>query len=293
MIKRLDIATKGWSDYRLIDSGEGRKLERFAGVVVDRPDPQALWKKENPGAWDDAEATFSRGSGASDAGNGTWSLRKGGHESWTLPFESASFLLSLGKFKHLGIFPEHESQWRELIELCQREQGIRVLNLFGYTGAASIVAAMHGAQVTHVDASKQTIAVMKENMARSGLPANAIRTVCEDAPKYAKRLVQREERFDVIVMDPPAFGRGPKGEVWKIEEKLPEFLMLLPRLLSQEARLVILNGYAAGYSARAFGELLSDALTERGGSISYGDVAIVQENSQRVLPTGIYATWRA
>ncbi len=165
-----------------------------------------------------------------------------------------------------------------------------MLNLFGYTGAASLVAAAEGARVTHIDASKQTVQTVRENIKRSNLPEDAVRLICEDALKYAKRLIQREEKFEVIVMDPPAFGRGPKGEVWKIEEKLAELLALVPHLLSDHARLVILNGYAAGYSARSFGEMLSDVLPR--GEITYGDVGIQQKNADRVLSTGIYATWK-
>jgi 23S rRNA (cytosine1962-C5)-methyltransferase len=203
-----------------------------------------------------------------------------------MQWENLSFELSLKGFKHLGIFPEHVLQWKEIAALAN---GSRVLNLFGYTGAASMAAAQAGGKVTHVDASKTTIATLKENMKQSNLPADSIRTVCEDALRYVKRLVQREEQFEIIVMDPPAFGRGPKGEVWKIEEKLPELISYIPKLLSKDAKLVILNGYAAGYSAQTFGELLADIL--KGGTITYGDVGIKQKNSNRILTTGIYGKW--
>ncbi len=165
-----------------------------------------------------------------------------------------------------------------------------MLNLFGYTGAASVAAAQAGMVVTHVDASKQTVDTMKENARQSDLAADSLRTVTEDALKYAKRLVQRGEQFEVIVMDPPAFGRGPKGEVWKIEEKILELLALVPQLLSSEAKLVILNGYAAGFSARTFAELLHDVLPN--GEVSYGEVSLQQQDSERLLTTGIYAKWQ-
>ena len=284
-MKRSDVITNGWEAYTLLDSGEGRKLERFGEVLLDRPDPQALWQKTNPLLWTGAQAHFAWASSGEK-----WKIEKGFIPNWAISYRDVTMALALGKFKHIGIFPEHEDQWNTLSQVCRTNKGARVLNLFGYTGAASLIAASHGAVVTHVDASKQTIGTVKENILLSKLPQQAIRMVCEDALKYAKRLVQRGEVFEVIVMDPPAFGRGPKGEIWKIEEKLGELISLVPKLLSAQAKLVILNGYAAGYSARSFGEVLSDALV--GGVVSYGDVGVRQKDSQRVLSTGIYASWQ-
>jgi 23S rRNA (cytosine1962-C5)-methyltransferase len=282
-MKRIDTVTTGWDDYELLDSGEGRKLERFGPVITDRPDPQAIWNKNSPDLWQRAQAQFVW----KDKGE-RWSVAKGMEETWTIHWKTLLFALSLKGFKHLGIFPEHEAQWKEVAAVSGNA---RVLNLFGYTGAASVAAAQAGGKVTHVDASKTTIATLKENMLASDVPADSIRTVAEDALRYAKRLIQRGEKFDIIVMDPPAFGRGPKGEVWKIEEKLSELVSCIPKLLSPDAKLVLLNGYASGYSAQTFGELLSDVL--KGGTITFGDVGIKQKNSNRVLTTGIYGKWQA
>lgn len=284
-MKRIDIITKGWNEYVLLDSGEGRKLERFGQVILDRPDPQALWSKADPQLWTTAQAQFLW----AEKGD-RWSVMKGLPEEWQIEWQTMKLTLSFKGFKHVGIFPEHEQQWQELQTLGKKNSGLRMLNLFGYTGAASIVAAQAGISVTHVDASKQTMATVKENILQSGLPVTAVRIVTEDALKYAKRLVQRGEQFEVIVMDPPAFGRGPKGEVWKIEEKIMELVALVPQLLSPKARLVILNGYAAGFSARTFAELLRDVLPS--GSLSYGDVSLHQQQSDRVLTTGIYTQWQ-
>lgn len=284
-MKRVDTVTKGWNEYELLDSGEGRKLERFGLVVLDRPDPQALWQKNTPQLWSTAQAQFLW----AEKGD-RWSLTKGTVEEWQIQWQTMKLTLSFKGFKHVGIFPEHEQQWLELQALGKRNPGLRMLNLFGYTGAASVAAAQAGMAVTHVDGSKQTVVTVKENAAQSGLPTASLRTVTEDALKYAKRLVQRDEQFEVIVMDPPAFGRGPKGEVWKIEEKILELIALVPQLLSSEAKLVILNGYAAGFSARTFAELLHDVLPQ--GSISYGEVSLQQKNSDRILTTGIYAKWQ-
>jgi 23S rRNA (cytosine1962-C5)-methyltransferase len=282
-MKRIDITTESWEQYQLIDSGEGRKLEQFAGVLLDRPDPQALWCKGNPEKWLDAQAQFLW----ADKGE-RWKVASGIPEIWNISRGDITLELSLKGFKHVGIFPEHAHQWDELAALGKKHTGLRMLNLFGYTGAASVAGAIAGMRVTHVDASKSTIETVKDNAVLSGLPGDALRTVCEDALRYAKRLVGRGEVFDVIVMDPPAFGRGPKGEVWKIEESLLELVSLLPQLVSPDAKLVILNGYAAGYSARTFGELLSDALGVE--HVSYGDISVAHVN--RLLTTGIYAAWR-
>ena len=282
-LQRVDIQTPAWDEYELLDSGDGRKLERFNTIITDRPDPQALWDKKQLTQWVDAHASFTH--------DGKWKKQSSVPDEWTVSYQGITLILSCGSFKHLGMFPEHAAQWNELTLLAKKYPGMTVLNMFGYTGAASLAAAAAGAQVTHVDASRQTIQVVKENTARSGLASDAIRLVCEDALKYAKRLVSRGETFDVIVMDPPAFGRGPKGEVWKIEEKLSELIDLIPQLLSPGAHCVILNGYAAGYSARTFGELLHGALGSHGGSITYGDVGICESQSDRILSTGIYARW--
>lgn len=283
-MKRIDTTTAGWKDYELIDSGDGRKLERFGDVVVDRPDPQVLWEKSTPKEWVRAQAQFVW----ADKGE-RWKLDKDITDTWNISCGEMTLALSLKGFKHVGIFPEHIVQWQEIIDLGKRVKGLTMLNLFGYTGAASVAGAQAGMQVTHVDASKTTIATVKDNIKASGLSSDSIRIVAEDALKYAKRLVARGEQFEVILMDPPAFGRGPKGEVWKIEESIQELIELIPKLLSPDAKLVIVNGYASGYSARTFAELLHGVLPT--GNITYGDVGIEQKKSDRVLTTGIYTKW--
>lgn len=283
-MKREDIVVKGWDQYTLLDAGDGRKLESFAGVVTDRPDPQALWAKTDPSVWVHAHAQFLWAQKGE-----RWNVEKGIPETWNISYKNIVLELSFPGFKHVGIFPEHNHQWDQIVEVGKTNPGARMLNLFGYTGAASIAGASSGMQVTHVDASKTTIATVKKNVVLSGLPEDALRTVCEDALRYTKRLVERGEKFEVIVMDPPAFGRGPKGEVWKIEESLSELVSLIPSIMSDKASLVILNGYASGYAARTFAELFTEALPK--GDISYGDVGIEQKDTKHVLTTGIYAKW--
>ena len=291
-MKREDVVIKSWDGYELLDSGDGRKLERFGGIVTDRPDPQVLWNKTDTNKWLKAQAQFVWAQKGE-----RWSLGKEIPESWSLSYKNMKLELSCKGFKHVGVFPEHSHQWDEIISLGlsaqagKKQKGLKMLNLFGYTGAASIAGALSGMEVTHIDASKTTIATVKENMSLSGLSENSIRTVCEDTLKYVKRLIQRGEEFEVIVMDPPKFGRGPKGEVWKIEESLVELLSLIPKILSPKAKMVILNGYASEYSARTFGELLRQSLTDKKGVVSYGDIGIEEKNSGRILTTGIYSKW--
>lgn len=287
-MKREDIIVKGWEDYELLDSGEGRKLERFSSIITDRPDPQVLWEKQNLSLWPNAQAQFLW----ADKGE-RWKIEKGVPETWNLDYKNMKLELSCKGFKHVGVFPEHSHQWDEIIALGKKHKNLKMINLFGYTGAVSIAGALSDMEVTHIDASKTTIATVKENMKLSGLTESSIRTVCEDTLKYVKRLIQRGEKFEIIIMDPPKFGRGPKGEVWKIEESLGELMALIPQILSPKAKMVILNGYASGYSARTFGELLAEALLPRfEGAVLYGDIGIQQNGSERVLTTGIYSKWK-
>lgn len=285
-MKRLDVVISGSGEYELLDTGAGRKLEKFGAYILDRPDPQVLWQKSDKALWAKAHGQFIW----KESGE-RWKLDKEVPENWSIKYAGMQLTLSTKGFKHVGVFPEHIAQWQEIAALGKKHTGLKMLNLFGYTGAASVAGALAGIEVTHIDASKTTIATVRENMALSGVPADAVRVVCEDAFLYAKRLAKRGEQFDIIVMDPPAFGRGPKGEVWKIEESLTELLAILPELVAPNAKLVVLNGYAAGYSARTFAELLTDSLKDKKGEIVYGDIGIQQQHSDRVLTTGIYAKW--
>lgn len=271
-MKKEDIIIRSLENYEMLDCGGGRKLERFGSLVTDRPDPQALWSKSSENSWLSAQAQFIW----ADKGE-RWKIEKGLSETWNFCYKDLTLELSCNGFKHVGVFPEHSHQWDEIITLGQKNKGLRMLNLFGYTGAASIAGALAKMEVTHIDASKTTIATVKKNMELTGLSGDSIRTVCEDTLKYVKRLIQREEQFEVIVMDPPAFGRGPKGEVWKIEESLVELMALIPSLMSKNAKLVILNGYASGYASRTFAEILKDAMSEKEGKILYGDIGIEQK----------------
>ncbi len=277
-------------DYELLDSGENMKLERYGTVVVARPETQALWKKQKPELWDSAHAIF-----AFRDKKGAWDIRKPVPESWTVVRTGVPLIARLTGFKHTGIFPEQAPNWewlrdvvRPTSELGHRMSNFpKVLNLFGYTGAASVVAAQAGAFVTHVDASKQSLDWAHENARLSHLPEDKIRWILDDALAFAKREVRRGVKYDGIILDPPAFGRGAKGEVWKIEENLPELLAVLKELLADTSgSFFLMSGYAAGYSSRSFAQAVESVFGETNGES--GELFIKESSSERVIPAGIY-----
>lgn len=285
-MERITLVTKPQPGYELIDSGLEEKLERFGDVVLARPDPQALWTKGRDGEWE-PQGRFER-----EGKDGKW-IGKQLPKSWTMEFGGLKFLIKPTSFKHTGLFPEQLSNWQwgsELIKNAGRE--VKALNIFGYTGGATLAAAAAGASVTHVDASKTAVAWARENAALSGLEEKPIRWITEDALTFLKREIKRGNRYDAIVMDPPAFGHGPGGEVWKFEEHFLELLKLCGEVLSDKPLFVLINGYAAGYSPLAFAYNLEDIEKKFGGSIEYGDIAIEEKGSGRALPAGIFARWK-
>lgn len=276
------LVTTGWADYELLDSGDSEKLERFGDIVVARPETQAIWAKKKPELWANVHASF-----VSRDGKGKWETHKPVPEAWTLAFGETRFSAKLTGFKHTGIFPEQAPNWEWLTERVKSTENQSVLNLFGYTGVASLVAAHAGAQVTHVDASKQSLDWAHDNARLTQLPDDQIRWILDDALAFAKREVRRGAQYDGIILDPPAFGRGAKGEVWKIEEALPLLLAELAKLLSPNSgSFFLINGYAAGYAARSFAQTIESAFGETGGSS--GELYIQESASDRVIPAGIY-----
>jgi len=289
-MKNLDLTAAPWPDYELLDSGENERLERYGKYVIVRPETQALWRKAKPEEWAKADARFEF-----EEGKGKWSFDKAQNksgkelpESWELSWEKVRFTVRLTSFKHTGIFPEQASNWEWLRERVSKLQGPEVLNLFGYTGLASIVAAQAGAQVTHVDASKQSNEWAKKNAELSGVPESGIRYLLDDTLKFAERDVRRGASYEGIILDPPAFGRGPKGEVWKIEEDLSRLLAALEKMLSKKpGAFFLLNGYAAGYSAQSFLQAV-EGVFGKSETGEYGELRIAESDSERVVPCGIY-----
>ncbi len=292
------IAAEGWTDYALLDSGHGRKLERYGSILVVRPEEQAMWAPTLPAArWGAAHAVFT-GSGEDEEGAGRWRIDKPMPEAWTLSYDGLAAICRLSSFRHLGIFPEQRAHWDWAAAEIQRAgRPVRVLNLFGYTGLASLSAAQAGAQVTHVDASKKAIAWARENQAESGLDAAPIRWILDDAVKFAAREVRRGSRYDGIILDPPKFGRGPKGEEWHLFRDLPEMLALVRAMLAERPRFVILTAYALRTSSLAFARLAAGHLGDLGGSLAFGELALAEESAgqdaPRLLPTSHYVRWSA
>jgi len=283
--------TKAWPDYGLIDSGGGRKLERYGPYRVIRPEPQCLWKPSlDDAVWRKADATFDPAGGDEDAGK--WRFSGEAPASWALSWGEVRFHGRFTAFRHLAFFPEQAANWAWLDERVRAAgRPLKILNLFGYTGVASLVCAAAGAEVTHVDASKKAIAWARENAALSGLQDRPVRWICEDARKYSEREVRRGVRYDGIILDPPKYGRGPGGEVWKLYEDLPHLTALCAALLSPDADFLLLNAYAERISGLALASLLADALAGRGGGIDWGELALMEENSARGVGLSFFGRW--
>lgn len=280
-MKEENLITASWSDYELLDSGNGRKLERFDSVVTDRPDAQAIWSPLKSELWKTAAAVFNN-----DNKEQPWSFASGCPTEWTVGYGELKFNLRFGNFKHLGLFPEHASQWEWVQEKVSALKTPNVLNLFGYTGAATLAAAKAGAKVTHVDSSKQSVEWASENARTTGLPEDSVRWIVDDAAAFAKREIKRGAKYEGIVLDPPAFGRGSKGQVWHIEEDLMPLLQNLKQILSDKpGSFVLLSGYAAGFAPQSFAQAIASVFPDVVGT--FGTLNI-QELSARVLPTGIY-----
>jgi 23S rRNA (cytosine1962-C5)-methyltransferase len=284
------MRTQGWADYALIDSGNGRKLERYGGFRVVRPEPQCLWTPALPAeVWDAADAVFNP-TDEEDAGR--WKFSGQPVDAWPLAWGDVKFNGRFTPFRHLAFFPEQAANWAWLDAAVRAAGGQpRVLNLFGYTGVASLVMAAAGAAVTHVDASKKAVGWARENAALSGLAEKPIRWITEDARKYVQREVRRGSRYEGIILDPPKYGRGPDGEVWRLFDNLPELTGLCAELLSENAAFLVLNAYAERISGAALSGLLAEKLRGRGGRIEWGELALVQEDGRRQVGMSFYARW--
>ncbi len=283
-------------DYQLLDSGNRRKLERFGSVTFDRPEPKALWKPVlSKQVWQQADAIYHR----SERGGGSWKFNKRVPESWKMSWKDITFKIRMTNFKHMGLFPEHEIIWdfiqERIHEYSSSENGSNrqphVLNLFGYTGASTLAAAGAGAKVTHVDASKGTITWARENAELSHLAQKPIRWILEDVVTYCKREVKRGNKYEGIIIDAPAFGRGAKGEVWKFEDNVLGLLDLCRELLSEKPQFVILVSYATEYSSTILEQLLQQYLGMRSRKTEKGELTLKQNNSSFVLPLSQYAVW--
>ncbi len=282
------LVTQKTQAYELLDSGEGMKLERFGRYTLARPDPEALWPKRLPAAvWAKADALYER-KGAS----GAWKKDKAFPKSWNIEYGGLTLELRPTSFKHVGIFPEQLSHWTWL-EQKIRDAGrpVKVLNLFAYTGGATLSAARAGAEVTHLDSSKVAIEWARKNAELSGLEAAPIRWIEDDALKFLRREVKRGSKYDAVIMDPPAFGHGTGGALWKIERDFYELFALAEQVLSDDPLAVIVNGYTAGYSPLTLANNVEKLVEKFGGTVESGELAIPEAGSARLLPAGVFARW--
>jgi 23S rRNA (cytosine1962-C5)-methyltransferase len=282
----LDILSTQWPEYELIDSGDRRKLERFGDTIIIRSEPKAWWKPDTGNEqWERAQAEF-------DDNSKNWKFfRKKVKKAWQMKLLGLQFEARLTDMsKHLGLFPEQEPHWSWMHDRIQQSgRDIRFLNLFGYTGVASLVAAKAGAKVTHVDASKPAIGWGRENQQRSGIGDAPIRWILDDVVKYARREIRRNSLYDAIILDPPSFGRGPKGEVWKVEEQIAELMGLVKELLTETPLFVVVTMYNLEASALMVQNLVSSTMKQ--GICDSGELALKHKYSDKYLPLSIYTRW--
>ena len=291
LIHPVILSANDWTDYALLDSGAGRKLEKFGNQIVNRPDPQAFWSPTNPPESWKADAIFSAGD---EDERGAWKVDGHPADVWSIGWNRLTLQVRRTAFRHMGVFQEHSVHWRYAQEKIRAAgRPVRLLNLFGYTGMMSLAAAEAGADVTHLDASPKSIGYGRENQTLSHLDDKPIRWICDDALKFLRREVRRERTYDAIVLDPPKFGRGPKNETWRFENDLPELLALCRALLSDNPLFMILTAYAVRLSYIAIAQSLSDSLADCGGTITAGEMVIPERDRPVILPTAIFARWEA
>ena len=279
------IVAEPWDDWGLVDSGNGRKLERYGPVRVIRPEPQAMWAPSSDD-WK-ADATFVPGS--DEEGGGRWERHGNVPADWPLARGNTKFHASLTPFRHLAFFPDMAPQWDWMRERLGPET--EALNLFGYTGVGTLQLADTGARMVHVDASKKSVDGARRNAEFSGMSGHPIRWLVDDAAKFTAREVRRGRRYDGIMLDPPKFGRGPEGEVWRLEEHLAPLLGDCVNLLDSDSRFLVLTVYAVRMSALSIGELMKQLTARLGGTVECGEMAVREEARDLLLPTAIFARW--
>ena len=279
-----------WKDYEVIDTSKGEKLERWGKYILLRPDPQVLWDtpKKNP-AWKHLNAHYHR----SKKGGGEWEFFDL-PEQWSIHYRDLTFHLKPFSFKHTGLFPEQAANWDWFSDLIKNaNRPVKVLNLFAYTGGATCAAAKAGASVTHVDASKGMVTWAKENAQASGLADAPIRWIVDDCVKFVEREIRRGNHYDAIIMDPPSYGRGPKGEIWKIEEKIHPFIALCEQLLSDDPLFFLVNSYTTGLASAVLTYLIStEVVAKHGGTVTSDEIGLPVSSNGLILPCGAAGRWQ-
>jgi 23S rRNA (cytosine1962-C5)-methyltransferase len=277
-----------WKDYECISAGNGEKLERWGSVILRRPDPQAMWIIKNSDLWNKPDAYYHR----SNKGGGYWDFYKNVPEYWTINYKNLKFKVSPTNFKHTGIFPEQATNWDfSMNKIKNANRNIKVLNLFAYTGAATMAAASAGASVVQVDASKGMTEWAKENMHLCGLDNANIRFIVDDCMKFVQREYRRGNKYDVIIMDPPSYGRGPNGEMWKFEHNLDNLIKECLKILSDEPLFFLINSYTTGISSTVLYNILKTSMEKYKGHVTSGELGLPITDNNLVLPCGIYGRW--
>jgi 23S rRNA (cytosine1962-C5)-methyltransferase len=284
--------TSGWDDYALLDSGGGLKLEKYGRYRVVRPEPQAMWERVLPQKdWDSADAVFAP---TDDDDAGRWQYRGKPEEIWPMQYRGLKFLARFTSFRHMGLFPEQHLQWDAMAaSIKAAKRPAKILNLFAYTGVASLVAAQAGAQITHLDGSKKAIGWAKENQEASGLDPQSIRWICDDAQKFVAREVRRGTKYDGIILDPPKFGRGPTGEKWELFDHLPQMLADCRKLLSDQPLFLMLTAYSIRASFLSLHGLMQDVFAGQKGEIESGELVLREQSKQRLIGTALFSSWTA
>ena len=281
-----------WKDYELLDMADGLKLERWKDIILERPDPQIIWNnKSYPEKWKQSHAKYNR----SQSGGGSWEFRKKLPKSWQVKYKNLTFNIKPMGFKHTGLFPEQAVNWDWMIDKIKgAKREISVLNLFAYTGGATVACLSAGASVCHVDSSKGMTEWAKENVASSGLRDRPVRFLIDDVIKFVNREIRRGHTYDAIVMDPPSYGRGANGEVWRFEDNISELVELCMKLLSDKPLFCLINSYTTGASSQSLENLLRMNMPKRvKGKFEHGEIGLPMTDSKLILPCGIYGRWEA
>ena len=286
-----------WKDYEILDMANGEKLERWKDIILVRPDPQIIWnEKQFPNKWKNANARYDR----SNTGGGHWDYKNKLPESWQVRYKNLTFNIKPMGFKHTGLFPEQAVNWDWMIDkilknIKNQKREVKVLNLFAYTGGATVACLSAGASVCHVDSSKGMVAWAKENVESSGLKERPVRYIVDDVIKFVNREIRRGNKYDAIIMDPPSYGRGANGEVWKFEENIGELINLCMKVLSDKPLFFLINSYTTGISSMVLENLLKINMRSNKlrGNFENGEIGIPMTNSDLILPCGIYARWES
>ena len=286
------LSSPDWVDYELLDSGKGVKLERYGGYTFVRPEHQAIWQPAlSPERWQAAQAVFQP---TGEESGGRWIFNYPIQPSWVMSYKGLKFQAQVSGSRHMGVFPEQANHWDWIGELTRKAgRPVQALNLFGYTGLATLAAAQAGAEVTHVDASKKTISLARQNQALSGLSERPIRWLVDDAFKFVRREARRGSRYDALILDPPKFGRGPQGQVWEFFDSLPDLLTHCRSLLSERPLFIVLTAYAIRASALSVSYAVQDMVAGLGGVLTAGELVLTERSAGRLLSMAIFARWCA